>query len=190
MVQRGVHRTSRTVFVRCSYGVAYGVAYGVRSVCRAAYVTYGATHGPTYGTGAFGVSKSIILTHACFEPAHWAGSRQKLYMAPSAKAPCSLWRMASPQKFDAKFYISYKINSLRYCCMAGRPWATSAPAEKTIPRLKIRTRLILGSSSIKIDHGVDCVWIARREALQRHYQLALRNQRHRLETSTRDHQTC
>ena len=47
--QRRALRTSRTVFVLCSYGVAYGVWYGGRSVRRA-------TYGATYGLGIFKIN--------------------------------------------------------------------------------------------------------------------------------------
>jgi hypothetical protein len=44
--QNGALRTSRTVLVRCPYGIACGVWYGARSVRRA-------TYGATYGLGIF-----------------------------------------------------------------------------------------------------------------------------------------
>ena len=63
--QRGVYRTSRTVFVRCSYGVAYGVAYGVRSVRRA---TYGSNTGATYGVRFLYIQIFIPLAGKYFTP--------------------------------------------------------------------------------------------------------------------------
>ena len=44
--QRGAFRTSRTVFVRCTYGAIYGAMYGfVYGVCTVHRATYGSTYG-------------------------------------------------------------------------------------------------------------------------------------------------
>ena len=55
-LQRGLYRTSRTVFVQCSYGNAHGTAYSARSVRR---TTHGAACRVTYPRGW--VSGCVLL---------------------------------------------------------------------------------------------------------------------------------